>query len=243
MKNKMKFVVVVMAITAIFGCSVPESAGRKGNEKWESIFDGKTLNGWIQRGGKARYHVEASSIVGTTADRNHNTFLCTEKMYSDFVLEMDFKVDMGLNSGVQIRSNSFKEYKNGRVHGYQVEIDSSRKPYAKEPRNLLANGKVAPDSEPRSWTGGIYDEARRGWLNKLTKNEKARRAFKSNEWNHFRIEAIGNSIKTWLNGVLAADLVDSMTSTGFIGLQVHSTKSEKPLQVRWRNIRIQNLSK
>ena len=109
------------------------------------LFDGKTLNGWIQRGGKAKYHVEDGTIVGTSVPKTPNSFLCTEKDYANFILELEFKVDRGLNSGVQVRSQSLPTYKKGRVHGYQVEIDPS----------------------DRSWSGGIYDEARRGWLNKL----------------------------------------------------------------------------
>jgi len=207
-------------ITTISGCSVTQSVDRVEDKKWEALFDGKTLSGWIQRGGKARYHVEDGAIVGTTVPNTPNSFLCTEKTYSDFILELDFRIDPGLNSGVQIRSQSLKSYKNGRVHGYQVEIDPS----------------------VRAWSGGIYDEARRGWLNNLADNEPARKAFKNGEWNRFRIEALGDSIKTWLNGVPAADLVDSMTPSGFIALQVHSTKSQKPLHVWWRNIRIRDLS-
>lgn len=219
MKSKTRFIAAILAIAAFSGCNVTESVYRSEDEKWEALFDGETLNGWIQRGGKARYHVKDGTIVGTTVRHSPNSFLCTEKTYGNFILELEFKVDPALNSGVQIRSRSLKEYKKGRVHGYQVEIDPSE----------------------RAWSGGIYDEARRGWLNDLKDNEAARKAFKNGEWNHFRIEAIGDLIKTWLNGVPAADLTDSMTATGFIALQVHSTNSEKPLHVRWRNIRIQNL--
>lgn len=219
MESKTKFIVAILAIAAISGCSVTKSVNRSENGKWKALFDGKTLNGWVQRGGKARYHVEDGAIVGTTVQHTPNSFLCTRKTYGNFILELEFKVDPSLNSGVQIRSQSLREYKNGRVHGYQVEIDPSE----------------------RAWSGGIYDEARRGWLNDLKNNEAARKAFKNGQWNHFRIEAIGDSIKTWVNGVPAADLVDSMTPTGFIALQVHSTQSEKPLHVRWRNIRIQDL--
>lgn len=219
MEDKTKFIVAVLTIAVISGCSVMKSVNRNENGKWKALFDGKTLNGWVQHGGKARYHIEDGVIVGTSVPHTPNSFLCTRKTYSDFILELDFKVDLGLNSGVQIRSQSLREYKNGRVHGYQVEIDPSE----------------------RAWSGGIYDEGRRGWLNDLKNNEAARKAFKNGQWNHFRIEAIGDSIKTWVNGVPAADLVDSMTPTGFIALQVHSTQSEKPLCVRWRNIRIQDL--
>jgi len=219
MKNKTEFVAVVLAVAVVSGCGFMKSVNRKESKKWEALFDGKSLNGWIQRGGKARSGVENGVIVGTTVHNTPNSFLCTEKVYCNFTLELEFKVDPGLNSGVQIRSNSLKEYRNGQVHGYQVEIDPSE----------------------RAWTGGIYDEGRRGWLYDLKDNEVARRAFKNGRWNHFRIEAIGDSIKTWLNGVPAADLNDSMTASGFIALQVHGTESKKPMQVRWRNIRIQDL--
>ena len=210
---------------------------------WQDLFDGKTLNGWQQLNGTARYEVRDGMIVGTTVLGSPNSFLCTKKDYGDFVLELDFKVDEGLNSGVQIRSQSLKEYKDGRVHGYQVEIDPAQKTlYEGRPPNLWVTGEEVPaGTQPRRWTGGIYDEARRGWLCNLTRNVRARNAFMPGEWNHFRIEAIGDSIQTWLNGVPAASIVDSMTPNGFIALQVHSTKAEQPMHVYWKNIRIQDL--
>jgi len=153
-----------------------------------------------------------------------NSFLATRRLYGDFVLELEYKVDPYLNSGVQIRS---QVRPNGRVYGYQVEIDPS----------------------PRAWSGGIYDEARHGWLNDLTKNEPARKAFKQNGWNKYRIMCIGDHMRTWINDVPAADLHHSETVEGFIALQVHSynprkhpEKKEK-LEVRWRNIRLQDLGR
>jgi hypothetical protein len=201
-------------------------------EGWVNLFNGKDLDGWVQHGGKAKYYVEENQIVGASVPNTSNSFLCMKRDYANFVLELDFKVHPELNSGVQIRSQCFDEPKvvklngkeikiaAGRVHGYQVEIDPSA----------------------RAWTGGIYDEGRRGWLNDLKNNEPARKAFKQNEWNHFRIECRGDSIKTWLNGVAAADLKDSVTPSGFIGLQVHGVKDRKePLEVRFRNLRIKEL--
>lgn len=200
------------------------------DDGWVSLFNGKDLDGWIQRGGEAKYAVVDGCIVGTTVLKTPNSFLCTKKNYGDFILELDFKVDPELNSGVQIRSECFDAEKSievggkpkkipaGRVHGYQVEIDPS----------------------PRAFSGGIYDEGRRGWLNDLKNNEAARKAFKPGDWNHYRIEASGDSIKTFVNGVPAADLKDSMTPSGFIGLQVHSAK-KAGMEIRWRNIRIQEL--
>ena len=191
-----------------------------GAADWQNLFDGKTLNGWIQRNGKAKYTVEDGTIVGTTVLNTPNSFLCTEKMYTDFILELEYLVEPGMNSGIQIRSNSFKHYKNYRVHGYQIEIDTSS----------------------RAWSGGIYDEARRGWLFDLKDKPEAQKTFKQNEWNHYRIEAIGHRIRTWVNGVPVADLTDDVTSTGFIALQVHGSKTADR-KIKWRNIRIQDLTR
>ena len=179
------------------------------------LFDGRSLSGWVQRGGLAEYTVDDGVIVGRTRPNQPNSFLCTVDDFTDFELQLDFKVDPKLNSGVQIRSQSLPEYQNGRVHGYQVEIDPS----------------------DRAWTGGIYDEGRRGWLFDLKSNPAARGAFKPGDWNHLRIVAVGPRIRTELNGVPAADLTDSLTPRGFIALQVHDVGPRPdPLEVRWRNI-------
>lgn len=196
------------------------------------LFNGKDLDGWVQRGGKADYKVEDGAIVGRSVPKTPNSFLCTAKDYGDFVLELEFKVHPALNSGVQIRSQCFDEAKTlnlggkeikvaaGRVHGYQVEIDPSA----------------------RAFSGGIYDEGRRGWLADLKGNEAARKAFKGGDWNTFKVECKGNSIKTWINGVPAADLKDAVTPSGFIALQVHGVGDKTDvLDVRWRNIRIKEL--
>ena len=185
-----------------------------------ALFDGRTLEGWRRLGGRAEYRVEDGQIVGTTRPGEPNSFLCTERQYEDFVLELEFRVDPELNSGIQIRSNSFPDYHDGRVHGYQVEIDPSQ----------------------RAWSGGIYDEARRGWLAPLDEASPARQAFRQDGWNRLRIVARGDTLMTWLNGVATARLVDSMTPRGFIGLQVHGVGDRTdPLEVRWRDIRIREL--
>ena len=186
---------------------------------WKNLFNGKDLSGWKQLNGKAKYTVQNGEIIGTTVFNEPNSFLATEKDYGDFILEFDFKVDSTMNSGVQFRSESKADYKNGRVHGYQFEIDPSK----------------------RGWTGGIYDEARRDWLYPLDLNPSAKTAFKQGQWNKVRIECIGNNIRTWVNGVPAAHVIDDMTPKGFIALQVHSInkKEDEGRQIRWRNLRIQ----
>lgn len=188
-------------------------------QTWEPLFNGKNLNGWKRLNGKAEYKVENGAIVGYTKINTPNTFLVTKKNYGDFILELEFKVDDSMNSGIQFRSESKKDYKKGRVYGYQYEIDPSK----------------------RAWSGGVYDEARRNWIYPLTKNPKAQTAFKSGEWNKVRIECLGNSIRTWLNGVACANLWDDVTLSGFIALQVHSIGDNTSMAgktVAWRDIRI-----
>lgn len=192
---------------------------QQNNGQWEYPFNGKDLNGWKVLGGKATYEAKDNEIVGTTVPGTSNSFLTTGKEYVDFIMELELMVHPSMNSGIQIRSLSNADYQNGRVHGYQIEIDPSN----------------------RAWSGGVYDEARRGWLYNLEVNPAAKKAFKNNEWNKYRIECIGNTIRTWVNGIPVAHLVDAETSKGFIALQVHAIPLSEPAgrQVRWRNIRIQ----
>lgn len=212
---------LIFAIICFSSCSQE----KKDSTPWVSLIDGNTLNGWTIKGGKATYSNTDGVITGTTVKNTPNTFLTTNKMYGDFILEIDFKVDSTMNSGIQIRSNSFPYYQNGRVHGYQVEIDPSK----------------------RAWSAGLYDEGRRKWLNTLENNPEAQKAFKQNEWNHYRVEAIADTIKTWINNVPAAYLIDDKTASGFIGLQVHSIHGDKKegTTISWKNVKIltENLDK
>ncbi len=206
--------ILAIFLLTLFSCGEED----KKEEPWESLFDGNSLTGWSVKGGEALYEVRKGEIIGKTVKNTPNTFLSTDEEFDDFILELEYWVDPSMNSGIQIRSNSFPYYQNGRVHGYQVEIDPSE----------------------RRWSAGIYDEGRRGWLYPLSENPQAQDAFKADDWNHYRIEAIGDTIKTWINGVAAAHLVDERTQKGFIGLQVHSIGDDQQegTEVKWRNIRI-----
>jgi len=186
---------------------------------WKNLFNGKNLDGWEQLNGKAKYEVKNGEIIGTTVPKEPNSFLATKEQYGDFILELELLVNNEMNSGIQIRSESKADYQNNRVHGYQVEVDPSE----------------------RAWSGGIYDEARRGWLYPMDINPKGQKAFRKDAWNKYRIECIGNSIRTWVNGVPTANVVDNMTPSGFIALQVHGIYGDMQpgMQIRWRNIRIQ----
>jgi len=101
----------------------------------------------------------------------------------------------------------------GRLFGYQIEIDASE----------------------RAWSGGLYDEARRGWLDDLADDAAARAAFRKAEWNRYRIECRGTWIRAWVNDVPTADHLDAMDLEGHIGLQVHSGNDTR---VRWRDLHL-----
>ena len=198
------------------------------DDGWVSLFDGKSLKGWIQKNGTAKYVVKDGTIEGTTNTGSPNSFLCTEKLYGDFELVFEVKVHDRLNSGVQIRSQTKpvgdnSKAKFGRVNGPQVEIESGP-----------------------AEAGYVYGEATgRGWL---TPKERLKKHdhFKNGKWNKYRIVAKGPRIQTWINGQAIEDLTDEPIfkthPKGFIGLQVHGIpKNQGPYSVAWRNIKIKEL--
>ncbi len=205
---------LAVAGLALLGCAASDN---EGSGEWQELFNGVDLTGWQRLNGDAEFVVEEGVIVGTSKRNTPNTFLATKRKYRDFILEFEFQIDPFLNSGVQIRSNS-TDYQNGRVHGYQVEIDPSE----------------------RGWSGGIYDESRRGWLHPLGMNPEAAKAYRKDDWNQIYVEAIGPEIRTWLNGQPAAYLIDDLTPAGFVALQIHSINRPELVgrKIRWRNIRI-----
>lgn len=216
MKTAFRFPALPVVCTIVLlGCTTGLYAG-----SWEPLFNGRDLAGWKQLNGSASYEAVDGALVGTTTAGSPNSFLATEKTYGDFVLELEIMQDGGpSNSGIQFRSESRADFNNGRVFGYQCEIDPS----------------------PRDWTGGIYDESRRGWLYPVDLNPAAHGAYRMGQWNTIRIEAIGPSLRTWVNGTPVAHVVDDRTPRGFIALQVHSIEKpdEAGRHVRWRNLRIQ----
>ena len=207
----MKRIILILAILGMI------SIDGNAQTNWRTLFNGKNLKGWTKINGNAEYVVKDGVIIGTTKFDTPNTFLAYNEEFSDFILEFDFKVDDALNSGVQFRSASIDSYRDGRVHGYQFEIDPS----------------------PRAWSAVIYDEARDGWLYTI-EDQASKAAFRNGEWNHARVEAVGNRIRTWLNGVPCANLIDERAAKGFIALQVHAIYRDEQLgkHVCWRNIRI-----
>ena len=190
-------------------------------QEWVDLFNGKNFKGWEKLDGNAEYRVENGAVIGTSKSGTPNTFMATKKVYGDFILEYEMKMDRGLNSGVQFRSVALKPDGTERVNGYQVECD---------------------DTDTRPWAGGIYEEASRGWMYPMSYNLEVARAKinKHGEWNKVRVEAVGSTIRTYINGVNFANLVDDVRKEGFIALQVHAIgdASLDGREIAWRNIRI-----
>ena len=219
MKSYLKLTFSILSIFVLIGCSSPPKEAEDG---WKNLFTGTDLSGWKAVAGTATFEVVDSTIVGTSVAGSPNTFLVADGMFTDFILELDLKVEHTTsNSGVMARGQFDPAAREGQglVFGYQIEADPSQ----------------------RAWSGGVYDEARRGWLYPLDLNPAAKSAFKIGEFNHYRIEAIGDEIKTWINGQPVAYVVDDMDSIGFVALQVHSVRdsSEAGRKTYFKNVKIQ----
>ncbi len=242
----------------LFACSILAAQPLFAESSWINLFNGKNLSGWTQKAGNAKFYVEDGCIVGeAVSESDTNSVLCTKKDYDNFILELDFKVDHQLFSGVHIRSQyAAKDTRwkwdgrpliipKGHVYGYLVLIDPSP----------IHRWWTATLYDQRWWTGGVYDEMRRMWLypgalggDPDEFSKQGRKIFHTNGWNHLRIEAVGDFIITYLNGVQRAHFHDSMTPKGFIGLQVRAWISDDDhdtlagAKVRFKNIRLKPLS-
>ena len=247
--NKLGLVLLAVIISAQKLCA---------EEGWVDLFNGTNLSGWTEKTGDAKFYAQDGCIVGeAVSESDTNSVLCTKKNYDNFILELDFKADHQLFSGVHIRSqyasrNTHWKWDGraltipkGHVYGYLVLIDPS-------PNHRWWTATLY---DQRWWSGGIYDELRRMWLypgmlggNADDFSTQGIKNFKTNDWNHLRIEAAGDSIKTYLNGVPCAQIHDSMNLKGFIGLQVRDWISDDDheelvgAKVRFKNIRLQRIS-
>ena len=206
----------LLSIT-VFGSSAVQAE----DSGFVNLFNGSNLDGWTQRNGTATYRVEGDSIVGKTAEGSPNSFLCTDKLYGDFELKFDVKVDSRLNSGVQIRSQTKGDTPEGRVNGPQVEISLD------------------------GMAGYVYGESAGGWMTPDS-DRKPHKHFKDGEWNSYRVVAQGDKIQTWINGTQISDLTHKERyqshPKGFIGLQVHGIgRGQGPYEVRWRNLQLREL--
>ncbi|MGJ8679895.1 PVC-type heme-binding CxxCH protein [Paraglaciecola sp.] len=206
-----------------YSCSMNEQSEQKKSahhqppankqNHWRSLINENSLSDWYKIGGKADYQLEAQTIVGTSIKTPHSTYFTTGEVFTDFIFEVDVQAQAPLNSGVQFRSKKILGKKGETVAGYQMEIDTAK----------------------RAWSGGIYDQGRRGWLYTMNRNPDCQKTFKVDNWNKYRIEAVGSQVRTFINGVPCSSIVDDWSKEGFIALQIHSAGADKANKtIKWR---------
>ncbi len=212
------FAAILLALCCCTFGALNCAVAASGDAQWQPLFNGKNVDGWSNPYEWGKAWVEDGQII-LQADRKF--FLVTEKIYGDFVFEGEVKMPEGKsNSGFMFRCHRAPN----RVFGYQAEVDPS----------------------DRQWSGGLYDEGRRGWLNPKsddTDSAKAfvagtKGAFKRYDWNRYRIHCVGSSVRIYVNGVLTTDYVDTTDREGHIAIQHHG---EAGKMYRFRNLRIREL--
>ncbi|TWT94220.1 3-keto-disaccharide hydrolase [Neorhodopirellula pilleata] len=177
-----------------------------------SLFDGKTLDGWKNPYEWGKIEIIDGEIK-LTADKKF--FLVTDKVYHDYEFEGELKLPEGKsNSGFMARG----QVEPNRVFGYQAEADPT----------------------DRRWSGGLYDEGRRQWLNPLWNQPEAQAAFDRNRWNRYRIRCVGNHLQFFVNDVPTTDYFDPVDLSGHIALQHHG---EKDQTYRFRNLTVKELGR
>ncbi|MFB6247506.1 MAG: DUF1080 domain-containing protein [Salinibacter sp.] len=216
--------VVFLLALALTGCQSSDDSSSSGSgtptgEEWTPLFDGQSLEGW-----RNPYDWGTARVVDGTIElrADEKFFLVTEQTYDDFVFEGEVRVpDRESNSGFMFRA----QVDTNRVYGYQAEVDPSK----------------------RAWSGGLYDEGRRGWLNPPEGDSAAGEAFRQKHgdafdpggWNRYRIRAVGDSLQIWVNGQQATAYRDTVDSAGVIGIQHHG---EDGKVYRFRNLRIREVT-
>ena len=191
-------------------------------EDFVALYNEKDLTGWTARGGDCRIEALGETIVGTCVPGSPSTYLCTDRDdFRDFVFSAEIKWIVDSNSGVMFRARSRPGKKQReQIYGPQAEMEGTER--------------------GRGWSGGIYGQSCGGYFYPLwlDQHEPARNALKKNDWNRITIQAKGDTVKTWVNGIPAAHWLNTEYSSGFFGLQIHAGKQG---QVAFRNIIVKEL--
>lgn len=191
---------------------------------WKTIFDGKSFKGWTIVDSPANVTIADSSfVIHMTNNTYRHVFIRTNKKYKDFILEVDCKRDTSFDSGILFRSTKSPDTAKVGLYGYMIKIDPSL---------------------TRRWTGGIFLDfgSYIEWLYSLAGDTRAQQAERVGEWNRFRIEAIGNHIKVWINGIPTTNMINSRYNEGYVALKIHYLNKNTPwnekMSASFKNIRI-----
>lgn len=204
---------------------VAGSAARAAPPAWHNLLNGRDLTGWHLTGpsnlATAVVDADGTLELHMRPGTSEHTFVTTDETFGDFILELDFLDEGDVHTGVLLRSVPAPADATVRLLGYQIKIDPTT----------------------RAWTGGIFDDygANWRWLQNLADNPAGRAAYRPGAWNHLRAEALGSTLKVWINDVPTCHLVDDRYPRGAIALKIHAL-GDRPAQaavaVKYRHLRI-----
>ncbi len=219
--NQLQKYLLILLLTTFF----TNTTNAQQPSDWIQLFNGKDFTGLTIEEKPANFSVKDSSIVLHMTDKStRQAFIRTNKQYKDFILQFDCKRDSNFDSGILLRGILMPKDAPIAMNGYMIKIDPS---------------------QTRLWTGGIFMDFgnKSEWLYSLENDKLAQQAEKVNEWNHYRVEAIGNRIKVWINGIPTANLMDNRYTNGYIAFKIHRLKEITPkwnekMEARFKNIKI-----
>ncbi len=207
---------------------------------WQNLFDGKTLSGWD--GDPNLWSVEDGAITGRTtaeAPLKRNSFLIWRGGdVADFELELEYRIVDG-NSGIQYRSFEVPGVP-WSVGGYQADLEAgdnySGILYGERFRGILAERGQRTELTRR---GGQF---RKTVVTSFADSKELQTHIRKEDWNHYRIEAVGYRLRHFINGQQTIDVVDNdlqeRRAAGLLALQIHTGP---PMTVQFRNIRLKRL--
>ncbi|MBC8137958.1 MAG: DUF1080 domain-containing protein [Fibrella sp.] len=201
----------------------PVRAGSPDRDGFVSLFDGKTLDGWVLVGGVGSGYVVRDGVLTLPPDSSGNLF--TEKEYSDFHFRFEFRLSAGANSGI----------------GLRAPLDGDSAYVGMESQILDDTSPEYADLEAAQYHGSLYtiSAAKRGALKPV------------GEWNREEIRVVGRTVRVTLNGKTIVDtdlnkITDPkillahpgmLRDQGRIGLLGHNRL------VEFRNLSVKDLSK
>ncbi|WP_026475246.1 3-keto-disaccharide hydrolase [Alkaliflexus imshenetskii] len=188
------------------------SVSAQHKREWSSLFNGRNLSGWNHLNGELLPQVQRGELIFPASTKSSTGKLLTNNEFSNFILELELMVVENANG----------------VISFQTQPDANQ------------GYKLIINNAANNWNGSVYCEAGRGWLYTGELNPMAATAYKPGQWNHLRIERIGNNIRTWINNVPVAHVIDDNHVAGFIALQVDNDDAteQNSGEVRFKNIRI-----
>lgn len=240
--RRVAFVSLPICAIMLLSLSAESYAGQESSDDgFTPLFNGDDLSGW--EGNTDFFRVDDGAIIAgrLTEPIPRNEFLCTEDRFEDFELRLQVKASqVNVNGGIQIRSERVPD--NHEVSGYQVDTGTISAAVARRLTDpSTANEAHIPESGTAILWGSLYDESRRNRLLQVADQKTIVEAVKPEDWNDFIIRCEGPRIQVWVNGVRTVDYTETdseISSTGIIGLQIHSGP---PVEISYRNIRIKLL--